>query len=572
MPPEWAERILCDDETPLWTAGWIPLEPQENKNDPQPYQGHGAWQDLQPLAPHQYQGWAFTLDATPSSYDPGDQLWIFGLCVHHLTLGQLERLGASTGAPPPPHNKARALMEGLVALAKHTTTAVRVIVQLVSVWEAWTQPRHRGPFQDQLEHLTEQDYQRVTVLYVSRNTRSPEAPGSVRRQRDAALAAWERAKQYQNHKSIEWQRVLDEDHQLIYTHAISRLAKIYSDKEHYIHQKPRRHQGKQTKQYKKQLIAKCSKPWTAPSHRWAPHRSGHQCGACGVRVHQALTVQVIEERLNEECPQLSIEDQLPAPELPHQPMPKKMTRTQVIQQQEEKPPPQQHELEETAGYLRCVRCGTNVHKRSNEQVFQAFVQGQCHDQPYTADHAGHTSHALWQKGSKVTCTQCGITLHLDRQQRLILTAAVKKPCKGSGSNSSTPLTEIFRKQLEQASQHSSPASPSDTSQVAQQEAQAKPETVKQSKLDHRQATQSGAEAKPRRLHFPTDMDLQEQGSEADNAALAMNPSLVAASALNNSSGQAPATTPPAAPICAENASQPSPEGEPQMDDFTVDYF
>ena len=447
MPPEWAERILCEDETPLWTAGWIPLEPQENKQVPQPYQGHGAWQDLQPLAPHQHQGWAFTLDATPSSYDQRDQLWIFGLCVHHLTLGQLQRLGAITGAPHPPHTKARALMEGLVALAKHTTTAARVIVQLVSVREAWTQPKHRGPFHDQLEHLTDQDFQRVTVLYVSRNTRSPEAPGSEpqlrRRQRDAALAAWERAKQYQDHKSTEWQRVLDEDHKLIYTHAINRLAKIYSDKEHYIHQKPPRHHGKQTKQYKKQLIAKCSKPWTAPSHRWAPHRSGHQCGACGVRVHQALTVQVIEERLNEECPQLSIEDQLPAPEKPHQPMPKKMTRTQVIkhllhQQQEEKPPPQQHELEETAGYLRCVRCGTNVHKRSNEQVFQAFVQGHCLDQPYNQEHAGHSSHALWQKGTKVTCTQCGITLHLDGQHRLILTAAVKSKSPAKAQAATAP--------------------------------------------------------------------------------------------------------------------------------------
>ena len=336
MPPEWAERILCEDETPSWTAGWIPLEPQEHKQDKQQYQGHGAWQDLQPLAPHQHQGWAFTLDATPSSYDQRDQLWIFGLCVHHLPLGQLHRLGAITGAPAPPHNKARALMEGLVALAKHTTTAVRVIVQLVSVWEAWTQPRHRGPFQDQLEHLTEQDYHRVTVLYVSRNTRSPEAPGSEpqlrRRQRDAALAAWERAKQYQDRKRTEWQQVLDEDHQLIYTHAISRLAKIYSDKEHYIHQKPNRHQGKQTKQYKKHLIAKCSKPWTAPAHRWAPHRSGHQCGACGVRVHQGLTVQVLEERLNEECPQLTIEENITEPAQPHQPMPKKQTRTQVIKQ------------------------------------------------------------------------------------------------------------------------------------------------------------------------------------------------------------------------------------------------
>ena len=172
MPAEWAERILSDDETPLWTAGWIPLEPQEARDMPQPYQGHGAWQGLQQLAPHPHQGWAFTLDATPSSYDQRDQLWIFGLCAHTMTLGQLQRLAAITGAPPAPHTKARALMEGLVALAKHTTTQVRVIVQLISVWEAWTQERHRGPFLDQLEQLTESDYNRVTVLYVPRNTKS----------------------------------------------------------------------------------------------------------------------------------------------------------------------------------------------------------------------------------------------------------------------------------------------------------------------------------------------------------------------------------------------------------------
>ena len=326
---------------------------------------------------------------------------------------------------------------------------------------------------------------------------------------------------------------------LIYTHAINRLAKMYSDKEHYIHQKPPRHQGKQTKQYKKQLIAKCSKPWMAPSHRWAPHRSGHQCGACGVRVHQALTV-----HLNEECPQLSIEDQLPAPEKPHQPMPKKMTRTQVIkhllhQQQEEKPPQQQHELEETAGYLRCVRCGTNVHKRSNEQTFQAFVQGQCLDQPYNQDHAGHSSDALWQKGNKVTCTQCGITLHLDGQQRLIHTAAVKKPCKGSGSASSTPLTEIFKKQLEQASQHGSPDSSGDNSQQTPQESQAMHDQVKRPRLDTKGTTQSiqveQHRPTPRRLHFPTDLDLQEQGTKTDTIAQAMKPSHLAAPVPNNSS-------------------------------------
>ena len=581
MPPEWAERILCDDEAPLWTAGWIPLEPQEQKHTPQPYQGHGAWQTLQPLAPQQHQGWAFTLDATPSSYDLRDQLWIFGLCVHHMTLGQLQRLGAITGAPGPPHTKARALMEGLVALAKHTTTEVRVIVQLVSVWEAWTQPRHRGTFHDQPEQLTEQDFHRVKVLYVSRNTRSPDAPGSEpqlrRRQRDAALTAWERAKQYQDQRKREWQKVLDDDHRLIYTHAINRLAAIYGDKDHYIHQKPPRHQGKHTKQYKKQLIAQCSKPWVAPSHRWAPHRSGHQCGACGVRVHQALTVPILEERLNEECPQLKIEDQLPPPNQPHQPMAKKMTRTQVIknlltQQQEMQPPSQQHELEETAGYLRCVRCGTNVHKRTNEAAFQAFVQGHCIDQPYTQEHAGHSSHVLWQKGNKANCTQCGLTLHLDGQHRLILTAAIKKPCKGSGSQSSTPLTELFRKQLEQASQSSTPDSNGDNSQLA--EALTAPaESAKRPRHEQTRPPQTGHADKPqptpRRLHFPTELDLHAQGTNRAPAAKAMNPSQDAARGPpSHTSSSQDATSPPRA-TTEEFESHDLEEDEPP---FTVEYF
>lgn len=56
-------------------------------------------------------------------------------------------------------------------------------------------------------------------------------------------------------------------------------------KDHYIHQKAPRHQGKQTKQRKKQLVQQCQKPWQAPNHRWEPHRSGFHCSACGLRAH-----------------------------------------------------------------------------------------------------------------------------------------------------------------------------------------------------------------------------------------------------------------------------------------------
>ena len=102
LPPDWLERITGQDEDPLWSKGWM------------------------------YAGLAFTLDATPSHYDPRSQIWVFGLCIHTQSMGQLKRLGAITGVAQGPQSKGRALFAGLVALAKHTTTPAKVIVQLSS--------------------------------------------------------------------------------------------------------------------------------------------------------------------------------------------------------------------------------------------------------------------------------------------------------------------------------------------------------------------------------------------------------------------------------------------------------
>ena len=113
-------------------------------------------------------------------------------------MGQLKRLGAITGAASGHQSKSRALFAGLLALAKHTTTPAKVIVQLSNVWEAWQKPPHKHPYPDLLAEVTEQDRKRITVLYIHKNTRTPEAPGNEpqlrRRQRDAALAAWEQGR------------------------------------------------------------------------------------------------------------------------------------------------------------------------------------------------------------------------------------------------------------------------------------------------------------------------------------------------------------------------------------------
>lgn len=55
--------------------------------------------------------------------------------------------------------------------------------------------------------------------------------------------AWE-ANALRGRRQTEWQKVLDEDHKLIYQHVVARLAKIFGNKEHDIHQKAPKHLGK----------------------------------------------------------------------------------------------------------------------------------------------------------------------------------------------------------------------------------------------------------------------------------------------------------------------------------------
>lgn len=123
-------------------------------------------------------------------------------------------------------------------------------------------PQRRG-FMDLAEEIQDQDYHRITVLYVSKNTRTPDAPGREpqlrRRQRDAGVVAWERANTIFHRNQANWQKTLDEDHTTIYQHAVARLEAIYSDPLHCAHEKAPRHLGERTKQRKKPLIHTCTK-------------------------------------------------------------------------------------------------------------------------------------------------------------------------------------------------------------------------------------------------------------------------------------------------------------------------
>ena len=324
-----------------------------------------------------------------------------------------------------------------------------------------------------------------------------------RRQRETALAAWERAKTLFDAKQEEWQETLDQDYKLIYEHAINRLSKVFADSQHYVHQKAPRHQGKQTKQYKKELINRCRQAWDSEHHHWEQHqRSGFQCRDCGLRMHQGLTADILEARLTETCPQTVFTEVATNAEKAA-PLPKKLTRAQQIKalldSQPEQPTPGKHQLAETTGYLKCLVCSINIHKRVNEEAFNTFIQSPCVNQAYMAEHPKHPSHALWQIGDRVKCTQCGTHWNLDGQQRIIATQAFHKACKGAGGKNTPPISDFFKKKQDKSSGQSSETS------------------------HHEDAT--ATRPTPRRLNFPTALDDVEQDALTYGMSeLAMTPS------------------------------------------------
>lgn len=146
---------------------------------------------------------------------------------------------------------------------------------------------------------------------------------------------------------------------------------------------------------------------------------------------------------------------------------------------------------------------SNIHKRVNEAAFTAFLQSPCVNQEFQEHHPGHTSHALWQVGEKVKCTQCGVQWNLDGQRRLIATQALHKPCKGAATRGSPPLSDFFKKKDTTSSQSQGLTQPAPEAHTAQ--------------------------PTPKRLNFHTALDEQEHDDLNQRlSALAMNSSPPAA--------------------------------------------
>ena len=140
------------------------------------------------------------------------------------------------------------------------------------------------------------------------------------------------------------------------------------------------------------------------------------------------------------------------------PIGKKPTRaqtlTEILKLQAEHPPTRnEHTFQQTTGYIKCGKCGMSIHKRANEEAFNSFMNSACIDEQYSQPHEGHKSHQFWQTGNRIHCRSCGIKAHLDADGRIILSANLKRECKGAATRGSPDLKEWFQATAGKQTEH-----------------------------------------------------------------------------------------------------------------------
>ena len=183
--------------------------------------------------------------------------------------------------------------------------------------------------------------------------------------------------------------------------------------------------------------------------------------------------------------------------------------------------------------LRRTACRTPYTQASD------YINSCCLDCPFEGQHAGHPTHKLWQKGTCLRCTHCGMQLHLDNSKRIITTANFLKECKGAGIKGSPPIQTFFK---------TTPPTPS-----GGDSGEKKPTELA--------TPMSTTGPRPKRLHFPTPLTARD---DDQYPAKAMTPSPPAGSKHRDSAATSsrPAGLNPASPT----SSQEQAEEESQTDD------
>ena len=74
-------------------------------------------------------------------------------------------------------NQSQGALLRYACLAQHTNQPIKLVVQLVAVWDAWTGAKRHHNNQDLDALHPIEDKKKVIALYVSAQARSPDQPG-----------------------------------------------------------------------------------------------------------------------------------------------------------------------------------------------------------------------------------------------------------------------------------------------------------------------------------------------------------------------------------------------------------
>lgn len=160
--------------------------------------------------------------------------------------------------------------------------------------------------------------------------------------------------------------------------------------------------------------------------------------------------EVLEQRIHEPCQQRQFDAEMEPPPSPPKAVGKKVTRAQIIAElfklQARRPPSlNERAFAQTPGYLKRSKCGISAHKRANDEAFNGFVNSACIDQSYDQPHKARHSHQVWRTGNRrIHCKSCGVQAHLDASDNLVLSANLRKTCKGAAIRGSPDIKELFQ--------------------------------------------------------------------------------------------------------------------------------
>ena len=301
-PESWKREIEAGSRLELWNRGFIQLPTWNVLQGHQTIQGWGTWHSGPKDVPEQD---FVTVSVQATTKDPRSRHYVVGLTHHNR---QLERMGAVTMVLYGKQTLIRAWVQALKLALDHTTRRQQIYVLNIQAWEAWKDPEKRQQVFDIVHPSTEEELQRIQVLYCSQKMMADlgQAQDTWKtRWNDIKKVLSERCEAVRDKATEEFLAKQDTETKKIYHEAIERVKTIVEDKTHYGKQEPEenpKEKRAKARERKADLLKSLKEARPPQGHKWMEHKRGFKCAQCDKEVNGHTPYDQIKKAKEEECP------------------------------------------------------------------------------------------------------------------------------------------------------------------------------------------------------------------------------------------------------------------------------